>query len=226
MMTKKFPVVVFDFDGVLVEDSDEIFKNDAWTQILSPWVGQYEPHFATAKTLYGYGKPGGRKEILAHTLSGLGLTEPELFTITSRLVTEFSESVYQQIIGAGLVPGARATLQALQEAGCTMALNSGTSTADLRRAAVGLEIDHYFPHILGSTKEPQGGSKVENLTTIAAAASVTLADMVMIGDSMSDYTAAVEFGCAFVGIHNRHNQWQSKELPFLVATMDTLEAFI
>lgn len=222
----KYTTLVFDFDGVLVEDSDEIFKNEAWTKILSPWAGTYEEHFATAKTLYGYGKPGGRREIVDYILSRIGLLEPELSVISHALVLQFSESVFQQISAAGLVPGARDTLQSLHDVGCVLALNSSTPTYDLLRVATSLGIDRYFAQILGSTKEPQGGSKVENLETIATSVSTTKAEMVMIGDSMSDYTAAIEFGCAFVGIHNRHNLWNTKDLPFPIASMETLVDFV
>ena len=153
-MTK---TVVFDFDGVLVLDSDGIFKQEAWQRILWPYRGRYEPLLQAAKNTYGSGKSGGREEIFAYVYRNLGISESEISRLTSFASRQFDDYVQMRIRHSGLAPGARELIEELWDVGLLLYVNSGTPDDALRSSAQGLNIQHYFKGLLGSSR-----SKVAN----------------------------------------------------------------
>lgn len=210
-------VLVSDFDGVFVEDSDALFKPNAWKTIFSPWTDTHEQLFKGGNERFGNGNPGGRKEIIAYMLNGLGITADAIPEEVERLNTIFTTTVNEAIEKAGLVIGAREMLETLKAEGLTLYLNSGTATPALRKAAFILNIDSYFTEMLGSTKEPYGGNKVENLARAMEQEGVEKSQLVMIGDGEPDRLAAEVFGCRFIGVANRWNRWEPGLQTFPVA---------
>ena len=215
-MSKHIQVVVFDFDGVFVLDSDAVFKKEAWGIALQRWPG-YETFLKEGNQLYGSGKPGGRIEIMGYIFECLGEQAEMIPMLVQSAAQAFDDHVQTRIRDAGLVPHALEMLEELWNRGIRLYLNSGTATSALQRSARNLKINHLFSAILGSTKEPFGGSKTENLQYVADQEQVGPAAILMVGDGESDYQAALEFGCNFVGIANKWNQW-GKEKPFSLIT--------
>lgn len=207
MITK---VISFDFDGVFVQDSDAVFKRQAWKVALAPYEGRYELFLAEGNSLYGSGKPGGRVEILRHVYQRLGEPAHTLDARVGEAAKTFDDYVQKKIREAGVVPGARELLLTLSQHGLPLYLNSGTPTSALERSAHNLTIDHFFRGILGSTQ-----SKVDNLLFIIKQERAVPAQILVVGDGDSDVTAAREVGCPFVGIANNWNRWGSEE-PFPV----------
>ncbi len=212
----KAKIIVFDFDGVFVLDSDAVFKKEAWSRVLQPWVGQYQVFLEEGNRLYGSGKPGGRREILRYILRNLGQSSQMISVLEEKIVQEFDKYVNEKILDAGLAEGAREMLQILFNRNIKLYLNSGTETSALGRVVQGLKINHFFSGVLGSTKDPYGGSKIENLEYIAARERVKPEAVLFIGDQDSDYQAALGFKCQFVGFANRWNGWERKSVPFPV----------
>lgn len=208
----------FDFDGVFVRDSDAIFKKEAWKITLAPWEGRYEPYKREASELYGSGKNGGRMEIMRHTFEELGIPEEEIPVLVAERSQVFDQHVQSRILAAGLVPGTREALQKLSGLGVEMYLNSGTATPALVTSARNLNIANYFKGILGSTPEPYGGSKVENLAYIATREGITAPEILMVGDGDPDWKAPQDFDCPFLGFGNVYNRWADDEKLFPVIT--------
>ena len=213
-------VVSFDFDGVLVADSDAVFKKEAWEKVLAFAEGRYEPFLEEGKGMFGSGKPGGRVDILQHVFRGLGIPTDAIPGRAEEAARVFDEYVQAKILGAGLVPGAMETLEELSRRGVPLYLNSGTPTSALTLTARNLDISRFFAGILGSTAEPQGGSKVHNLRIIKEKEAVVPTEILFVGDSDSDAQAAAEFGCRFLGVSNRWNGWEAEGRAFpLVADL-------
>src|SRR5581483_5983524 len=201
--------VVFDFDGVLVLDSDAVFKKEAWVKALGQYPN-FEDHLREANQHFGHGKAGGRIEILTEVLRRLGESEDKIQVLVQQAAEAFDAHVQARILEAGLALGARECLDSLKAQGLAMYVNSGTANAGLERSVENLKLTSYFKKSLGSTK-----SKVENLKDIAVWESLEPQEILMVGDSASDFEAARAFGCAFVGISNRWNGWGSEQ-PFVV----------
>jgi phosphoglycolate phosphatase-like HAD superfamily hydrolase len=210
--------VSFDFDGVFVLDSDAVFKKQAWDIALAPYRGHYEAYKKEASELYGSGRKGGRVEIIQYIFEKLGEPEEHIPALVAETVRVFDEYVQTNILNAGLVPGALEMLEQLAGRDISLYLNSGTATSALVTSAQNLGIAHFFRGILGSTPEPVGGSKVDNLTYTANQEGVKPSSMLMVGDGGSDYNAAKEFGCRFLGVANLHNQWAEMPQDFDLVT--------
>jgi phosphoglycolate phosphatase-like HAD superfamily hydrolase len=212
---------VFDFDGVFVLDSDAIFKRDAWGVALSAFDRtEWEPLLREANSIFGHGKPGGRKEILEHVFRGLGKDEGDIEQLVANASALFDAHVQTEIKKAGLVPGAREMLEQLKTREIVCFLNSGTATSALIRSAENLGIAGYFDGIYGSTKEMTdtgtelpGGGKIENLERVEKAG-FSRVEIIVIGDGVSDLEAAKKFGCRFLGIANKWNRWDESRLDF------------
>lgn len=213
---KSVKAIAMDFDGVFIEDSDEVFKKEAWEKVFEPYDGRHQPHFDEAKSLFGYGKRGGRKEIMEHVFSRLDKPSGEIDRLVKENSDIFDEHVQARIAEVGLIPGIKDFLKRLRELHIPIYLNSGTATPALRLSAKNLGIDEFIRESLGSTPEPHGGSKLDNLNYISAKEKAAPAQMLLIGDSLSDYRAAAEFKCKFLGKANRWNNWGRSEQPFPV----------
>lgn len=207
--------VAFDFDGVLVVDSDAVFKEEAWKKALSGYRG-YEPHLEESRTLFGHGKKGGRKEMVRHILSRVGVAGEDLEAHASEADKIFDAHVRDRILDAGLAPGARETLMALKARGISAYLNSGTATYALKATALLLGIENLLRDSLGSTSEPIGGSKAENLRHIARQEGIPTSAVLMVGDQDSDRMAAEAVRAPFLGVSNQWNGWKPGEGPFSV----------
>lgn len=221
MQTK---TVAFDFDGVLVLDSEN-YKKEAWGKALAPYTGHYEPYLNEAVRLYGSGKPGGRKEILSYIFTKLGVGEAEFDRTVEEAAKVFDDYVQSMIMAAGLVPEAKPMLKKLRKRDIPLYLNSGTATSALMRSAQNLKIMHFFAAVLGSTPEPVGGSKVKNLGFVAKCERAEPAQILMVGDSDFDLNAAKEFGSRFIGVANRHNHWADtpQEFDFVTDLRNVLQ---
>lgn len=204
----------------------EGFKNEAWKIILAPYGEKHEIFLTEARKVYGAGKSGGRLEIFGYIFRKLGRTEDELQSLVANAGKEFDEYVQYKIIDAGLVFGVVEMLESLSAIGIPLYVNSGTATVPLIKSVANLRIGSFFKEILGSTKEPFGGSKVENLQFVAKQENISISEILMIGDSDSDFAAAKEAGCHFLGVSNHWNKWGNEELFPTVTDLRDVASFL
>lgn len=202
-------VVVFDFDGVFVLDSDGIYKPEGWAHAFQSYRGRYLPLLMKGNKMFGSGKPGGRIEIMEFMFRGLGEPEAAIPDLVAKAAQVFDDHVQARIKEAGLNAGALEMLQTLKHRGLALYLNSGTQTKALETSARNLGIIDYFNGIFGSTQ-----SKLSNLIEIARREGVLPTQILVVGDGDSDYKAATEFGCPFLGYSNEWNGWEDEATPF------------
>jgi phosphoglycolate phosphatase-like HAD superfamily hydrolase len=198
-------VVVFDFDGVIVLNSDQ-YKNEAWLAIFKNEVGRYENFLKQANSLFGWGKKGGRREIITYVLERL-YPDSDVSVLVEERVSEFSLYVYKNILREGLVQGVVPLLETLRDRGFSIYINSGTSTKSLRESLEALGILSFFKEVLGSTCEPRGGSKVENMHYIFNKEKVAPDNVLFVGDGESDVLVSKQVACKFVGLPSPGNTW-------------------
>jgi phosphoglycolate phosphatase-like HAD superfamily hydrolase len=222
--TSRIEVVVFDFDGVFVLDSDAVFKKEAWDIAFIDYIGRYESFLSEANSRFGSGKKGGRTDIIKFVLERLNVPNKKMPLLVQEASIRFNDHVQKRILEAGLVPGVIDMLEKLIDENVQLYINSGTATPALLQSVRGLGVQHYFRGVFGSTPEPEGGSKVENLERISNKAVGVKSSMLFVGDSMYDATAAKIFGCDFVGIATKHNRWFYDKQEF--DTVPSMESFI
>lgn len=218
--------IAFDFDGVIVTDSDAVFKKEAWGKAFAKYGDAYKEPLRVGNTMFGSGRKGGREEIMAHMFATLGEPPeaiPELVTEASRV---FNDHVQGEIKNAGLAEGVREALERLHSLGIALYFNSGTATAPLNESTRLLGLEKVIKKALGSTPNPVGGSKVHNLEHIARSEQVERGEILVVGDGESDQKAAEEFGCAFVGLSNRWNNWGSDQSFPTVNSLKEIELFL
>lgn len=206
-MTHLHTVVVFDFDGVLVAES-EYFKDEAWGRVFFPHVGKYEQYLAEAKARFGVGMGGDRYDILEYVYRKLGVSSMSLPTLIETGGKAFDDYVQARIGAVGIVPGTREALAEFAKRG-PLYVNSGTNTSALKKSISALAIDSFFAGVFGGPE-----NKLCNLKAIERNEQTEPQQVVFIGDGEGDRSAAKSFGCRFFGLANRWNKWGETPQPF------------
>lgn len=202
--------IVFDFDGVLAESAE--IKTRAFLQLFSRW-------------------PAHADEILSYHIQHAGISRYVKFrhiflnilridyddAIAGRLASEFSKMVDVAVERAPLVDGAAEFLD--RGVGrYVMYIASGTPEPELRQIAKQKEIARFFRGIYGS---PRG--KAEILTAIVDQERVAPAQMVMVGDALSDREAASVSGVHFVLRTTAENASWAAECPIRIRDLTNLD---
>jgi phosphoglycolate phosphatase-like HAD superfamily hydrolase len=190
--------VVFDFDGVILESAE--VKTDAFVEL-------YAEHGSDVVA-----------QVRAHHLANLGISRfkkfawiaehvlrrPLLEADSVALGERFSDLALAKVLAAPFVPGAVAALAAIDALGLPMFVASGTPNDELRMIVERRGLTPRFREVHGAPRE-----KPEILRDVMARHALAAADILFIGDGMSDYKAARAVGTAFVARDTPalHDDW-------------------
>jgi len=178
--------VVFDFDGVILESLD--IKARAFVALFSEW-------------------PEHEKEIVRLHLDNAGVSRFDKFAWIyrdilrkplpdgglERLGDEFSQLVLDEIMRCEFVRGAPELLERL--AGhYELFVASATPEEEIREIVRGRGLDRFFAAVYGSP-----ATKTEILRRIVDERGLSPAELLFVGDALSDYQGARSVGLAFVG---------------------------
>ncbi|MGW3074951.1 HAD hydrolase-like protein [Kitasatospora sp. NPDC001132] len=187
----RYPVVVFDLDGVLV-DSNELkveCVRAAFDGFPADLVEQFTDEFRRT-----FGR--SRQEHFAHfhrVSVERGLAGPDFEAFYERYAGAYADRLAHRYPAAPLCAGAAETVQHLADRGVPLYVATGTprGEADKVLAAGGL---------LGAFRAVLGGEepKSRRLAEILRHAGVDARDVVLVGDSRQDVLAADETGIDFV----------------------------
>ena len=186
-MNSKYRAIIFDFDGVIVESAD--IKTKAYEALFKKYgedaVKQFKKYNLVQGGLSRYEHfRYFHREILKKDLS---LDEEY------GLANKYSQMVVKAVIDAPLVSGVLEFLNKYQ-GNFDYYIASGTPEEELRQIAKIRAISHFFKGIYGS---PQ--TKASIITNILLYSSLRVEDIVMIGDSMTDFEGAITAGIPFIG---------------------------
>ncbi len=197
--------ITFDFDGVIVADSEYI-KEDSW-EVVVRVLGEIsrEPIIA-ARQAFSKGR-GSRYDIIAATLSSLGYSEEKIPEFTNNLAEVYNEEVQRGILRKGVRPIDRRGLSELALS-YPLYINSATPESAVAESVKKLGLAEFFSGVFG-----QPSKKKENLCRAIVAEQIQPAEMLFIGDGDGDYQAAIELGMPFIGLANSWNEWQNPK-PF------------
>ena len=195
-------VVVFDFDGVIVDSNHE--KENAFYRLFegNPRI----PRDLVADVLAR--NAGVRFDILRDIFVRSGAPQSEITRLVNESAAHFDVMVQEWISARGLTPGAGETLVDLSKNFC-LYINSATPEQALRTTVAHLGIQHHFRAVHGA---PPG--KEENLRAIMAREGVGPQEVVVVGDGEGDMLSAQACGAHFIAIDSGFYSWSKKpEFP-------------
>jgi len=186
-MNFRHKAIVFDFDGVLVDSVD--VKTQAFEHL-------YESYGEAVK-----------RAVMDYHLAHGGISRNEKFRYFHRvflrrelsqdeelyLARRFSVLVEDAVVAAPWVAGAHEFLEAYC-ARLPLFIASGTPEDELKRIVRKRGMAGYFCDVKGA---PAPKSKL--LTGFATELGTPRSELLMIGDSMTDYDAASDVGASFIG---------------------------
>jgi len=208
-------VVVFDFDGVIVP-SEEI-KIEGYGLMFSEF-GEEVPSAAIEEARREFSDArGNRFDIIRSILTRTGKTE-KLEEGVAVYAERFGKIVKERIESLRVTDGVHELLGKLSKE-FPLYINSNNPDDVLRVTLQSLGVEKYFKGIYGSSKK-----KAENLAEIARLESASSQEMLFIGDGTGDLKAAQEFGCKFIGIAHKVNQWRTEGEGF--KTIGSLEELL
>ena len=213
-----FEVVVFDFDGTLV-DSNEI-KRDAYFEVAAA-LGAVTDVVAEVLATVAGDRSRILREIVLRSAARQALPGARTAEEWSAgLVADYSAICERRIALCPAVPGSLHALQQLQAGGCRLFVNSATPLDHLAKLLQLRGMEAYFHGVFGA---PAG--KVENLAAIQRGEKIPFSRMLMVGDGEDDRLAAREVGCAFAGIVLHERRFQG-DADLVLSDLSGLPAFV
>ena len=189
--------VVFDFDGTLV-DSNQI-KRDAYYAAFEAVPGARKCIAQALKTYPDKDRYFIIRTVVENLRRSGRITRSEGERMRARAVRRYSAYCRTKIRDARDFAGVAATLRALSRK-YRLAINSATPQRHLRQLVSVRRWAHYCKVIVGAPS-----TKVANLRRIARRFSLGPREIMFVGDSRIDATAAAHFGCAFAHARNLKN---------------------
>jgi len=177
--------VVFDFDGVILESVD--VKTRAFVALFDRWPEHADA--IRALHLENTGMSRYEKFVRIHRdILGLPLGDEEL----ARLGDEFGRLIRAEMLSCSFVPGARELLERVSVRH-RLFIASGTPEEEMRELVEERGLAGYFTGVYGSP-----ASKGEIVRRIIEEHAFDPAELVFIGDALSDYHGARQADVAFV----------------------------
>jgi phosphoglycolate phosphatase-like HAD superfamily hydrolase len=208
-MSWNIKAITFDFDGVIVADS-EYSKEDSWEAVIAELGESARRPLAAARQAFSKGK-GSRFDIIEAALKELKMPATEIVVAVPRLAEVYNRAVQTAILEKGIRPVDKEGLAALAKEH-PLYINSATPEIAVQETVRSLGVELFFKGVFG-----QPTKKVENLRRVIAAENIKPAEMLFVGDGDGDAAAGAEAGCRFIGLANSWNKWQSPK-PFPLIT--------
>lgn len=179
--------VVFDFDGVILESVD--VKTDAFRRLF-----EREGPEAVERILAFHRANGGISRYEKFRWAYREILKRGLSAGDEKALGErFNSLVEDAVAECDWVPGARECLSSLRGT-LPLYIASGTPTEELRRIVARRGLETFFRGVFGSPT-----TKTEILRQVAELERRPPHTLVMVGDAVTDFKAAVSCGARFIG---------------------------
>lgn len=182
----KFDAIIFDFDGVLVESVD--VKTRAFASLYESYGSEIVRDVVAYHLQHGGMSRFEKFRYFHQNLLGKELTNDAEFELCSK----FSTLVEYAVVQAPFVIGAIEFLQKFHDK-LKLFVASGTPDDELKRIATKRDISKYFVSLHGSP-----ATKVSIIYEILQTHDLEQSKVLMVGDAMTDYDAALMTHVNFV----------------------------
>ena len=212
--------VAFDFDGTLVD------SNQVKVQSFYEIVADYDPSGLTVTEVLqrcsNEDRFGITRELAREFMAkGRVPMEPSVETLSAQWAEAYTDACQKSILTCSEVPGTSVILKWLSGQGIPLFINSKTPVNALNRLVTLRDLTHYFSGVYGSP-----ASKLKNLQHIQELTQTKPDELLFVGDSEDDRTAAAEFGCHFAGVILSDNS-RFRQIPlFHVTNLEELRAIV
>lgn len=179
--------IVFDFDGVLVESVD--VKGEAFAALYEADGVAVQARVRAYHDAHGGVSRFEKIRLFEEEYCGRPADEARVNALADR----FSEIVERRVVEAKAVAGAMEFLRA-HDGGVPLYVASATPQEELRRIVRKRGMDGFFAEVLGSPRK-----KDVLLADIIARRGYDAARVLMVGDAITDYNAAISCDTAFLG---------------------------
>lgn len=187
MTRYRYATIVLDFDGVIAESVD--VKTAAFARIYAPYGPEVVAKVTEHHQLHGGVSRQRKFEIYHRDFLGKSISPTEI----EHLSAEFSRLVEDEVVRSEYVIGAREFLDRHWQ-DIPLFVASGTPGEELVRIVRRRGIESRFRGVFGSP-----ATKSEILRRIASSLGLAPSQLLMVGDSMTDFDGARQAGTAFVG---------------------------
>ena len=185
----KKKLIIFDFDGVLVDSVD--VKKNAFGEMYAKYgndiVNMVHEHHIENGGL-------SRFEKFRHyhkNFLGIDLDQNSI----DEMAQEFSTFVIQKVVDAQWIPGAKKFLEKLYEAKKKCVVVSATPQNEIELIVEERNMSHYFSEIYGSPV-----SKYDNLMKTLENNFINSDDAIFFGDALADWNSSKNANIQFVGV--------------------------
>lgn len=180
--------IIFDFDGVLVDSVN--VKTNAFRDLYSQETDEIQQ--AVVNFHLEHGGLSRFEKIRHYETNLLGRTPSP--TQLDRLADQFADLAKEAVIASPIIPGAVDVLERFA-AQVQLFVASGTPETELHEIVERRGWSHYFKQLRGSPTH-----KTILVAEIVETYGLNGKQSLMIGDAMTDYSAAQENGLQFIGI--------------------------
>lgn len=185
-MPKRFELVVFDWDGTLMDSTAVIVAS---LQAACADVGLPVPTNERSQHIIGL----GLNDAMAYVLPGVARTVYPL------VVERYGHHFRTREADAPLFAGAQEMLHELRDAGHRLAIATGKSRRGLDRALEKTGLAHFF-HATRCGEEAASKPAPDMLHDLMRMVGVAADETVMIGDTTHDLQMAANAGIASIGV--------------------------
>lgn len=202
----KTDVIIFDFDGVILESVG--LKGSAFAELYKDHGPDIQKKVLDYHLEYGGVSRFVKIRHYEENFLGRSVTDVDVESIAQR----FSAIVEDKVAKCSWVEGAEEFLKNNYKT-IPLFVASATPTEELRRIVDSRGMNQYFKGVYGSP-----GSKGENIKAILQ--NGNFKNAVMIGDTISDYKGAQENSIRFIG---RVARGDKNPFPDEIAVLENLE---
>ena len=212
-MSYPYPLVIFDLDGTLVDSAPDIAE--ALNRTLEDWQLPRVPE-ATVLTWIG----DGVRRLVEQAFTAAG-SDIDLDRVMPGFMRHYEACLLRSPrLYDGVVPA----LEALRAWNVTLAICTNKPSAMVAPLLAHLGVQDYFKMLLGGDSLPERKPSGVPLRHIAAAFNVAPGAALMVGDSITDYRAAVDAGMPVALVRYGYPRGLDLETVDAVAVVDDLRA--
>ncbi|WP_315387449.1 phosphoglycolate phosphatase [uncultured Stenotrophomonas sp.] len=214
-MSYPYPLVIFDLDGTLVDSAADIAE--ALNRTLEDWQLPRVPE-ATVLTWIG----DGVRRLVEQAFTAAH-SDIDLAKVMPGFMRHYEACLLRSPrLFDGVVPA----LQALQARNVPLAICTNKPVAMVGPLLAHLGVQDFFAKVLGGDSLPERKPSGEPLRHIAAAFDVAPEAALMVGDSITDYRAAVDARMPVALVRYGYPRGLDLENVEAVAVMDNLQELL